>query len=158
MPEWRPVPGYPGFFASDAGVLVGPSGRSLRPMVNDEGYLYVEAKGCRPRKLRVNRAVLLAFVGQPPRGHEGRHVNGNRTDNRLSNLLWGTPKQNARDKRMHGTMACGERNGAAKLSDGQLKELLEMKPRPSLRALGKRYHVSHETIRQALERGRWSEL
>jgi DNA invertase Pin-like site-specific DNA recombinase len=47
--------------------------------------------------------VLEAFVGECPPGHECRHLNGNKTDNRVENLAWGTSAENARDRVRHGT-------------------------------------------------------
>jgi hypothetical protein len=53
------------------------------------------AAGYRPQP--VHHAVLRAFRGECPAGRECRHLNGDRTDNRLVNLAWGTPAENARD-------------------------------------------------------------
>jgi len=60
--------------------------------------------------IRVNRAVLLAHVGEPPTPeHHAAHRNGDRTDNRVSNLDWLTPKENSKDQLEHGTRVRGER-------------------------------------------------
>jgi hypothetical protein len=52
---------------------------------------------------RVHSLVLLAFVGPRPPGMECCHRNGDRTDNRLLNLRWGTASSNSFDKVRHGT-------------------------------------------------------
>jgi hypothetical protein len=45
----------------------------------------------------VHRLVLEAFVGPPPdEDIQGHHRDGRRTNNRLSNLEWLTPSENAR--------------------------------------------------------------
>ena len=49
----------------------------------------------------VHRLVLLAFLKFE--GIQARHLNGDPHDNRLSNLAWGTPAQNAQDKHHTGT-------------------------------------------------------
>lgn len=45
----------------------------------------------------VHRLVLEAFVGPCPDGQQCLHANDIGDDNRLSNLRWGTPKENAAD-------------------------------------------------------------
>jgi thymidylate synthase ThyX len=85
--------------------------------VSDQGR--VRRRGCAPRKAYVGKngydvislssggqttlrtvhsMVLEAFVGRAPAGHEARHMNDNRADARLSNLVWGTSQQNADDR------------------------------------------------------------
>src|SRR5262245_4498725 len=52
-----------------------------------------------------------------PEGMQCRHFpNRDPSDNRLDNLQWGTSKQNAADKVVHGTLALGARHGSAKLT------------------------------------------
>lgn len=46
--------------------------------------------------------VLNAFVGPPPPGFEGCHKDGDRANNALSNLYWGTRSDNQRDRVRHG--------------------------------------------------------
>lgn len=78
----------------------------LKASNNRDGYHVVTLgkEGAR-RQWRVHRLVLIAFVGQCPNGMEARHLNGNPTDNRLENLVWGTPSANGYDKVRHGTHA-----------------------------------------------------
>nr|WP_255481829.1 HNH endonuclease [Amycolatopsis sp. SID8362] len=45
----------------------------------------------------VHRAVLAAFIGPCPSGWHGCHRNQVKTDNRLENLRWDSPKGNAAD-------------------------------------------------------------
>jgi hypothetical protein len=47
--------------------------------------------------------ILLAFKGPKPKGKEGCHKNGLRSDNRIRNLYWGTRSQNIADAKRHGT-------------------------------------------------------
>lgn len=60
--------------------------------------------------------MLETFVSPRPKGMYGLHNNGDRTDNRLENLRWGTPQENADDKVKHGNSLKGELNPKAKLN------------------------------------------
>lgn len=108
---WKAIPGFDGIYeASDMGRI-----RSFSPMSrigngilrqhDCSGYLRVSLyrKGVhRPKLYLVHRMVLLAFVGECPPGQQTRHLNGNSKDNRLTNIKWGTRKENARDRLRHG--------------------------------------------------------
>lgn len=50
----------------------------------------------------VHRIVLEAFVGLRPEGMVCRHLDGNGLNNNLSNLKWGTVKENYKDMVKHG--------------------------------------------------------
>lgn len=55
-----------------------------------------------PGMAAVHRIVLEAFVGPRPKKMVCRHLDGNSLNNNLSNLKWGTPKENAQDMVKHG--------------------------------------------------------
>lgn len=50
----------------------------------------------------VHRLVLETFVGPCPPGMECRHLDGDKQNNRLDNLCWGTHQENEKDKVRHG--------------------------------------------------------
>jgi len=56
------------------------------------------------RNYFVHLMVLSMFVGPRPTPlHQARHLDGDRYNNNLSNLEWGTPKENCADRTIHGT-------------------------------------------------------
>lgn len=104
LEEWRPIPGHEGRYeVSNRGVVRSWSkqkqGQALSPGRNRDGYLQVRLV---KKTVCVHRLVLAAFVGPLPSGLVTRHLNGDRTDNRLSNLAYGTHSENARDAVAHG--------------------------------------------------------
>lgn len=129
---WRAVPGASGYEVSDYGrvrvqsrthVTANGQSRTYKARMltvspdNVSGYPRVSilVDGSRRPRL-VHRLVLSAFVGPLPRGMVSRHINGVRSDNRLANLAYGTPKENASDMQLHGTKLEGESHPAAVLS------------------------------------------
>jgi hypothetical protein len=66
------------------------------------------------KKYRVHRLVAVAFHGVSGLP-EVRHLNGDKEDNRPSNLRWGTQLDNAHDRDRHGRTVRGDLSPNAKL-------------------------------------------
>lgn len=113
--EWRPVPGWEGFYeVSNQGrarsvdrTVVASNGRkmrlrgkTLRLTANRKGYIFFNP--CRDGVLHqvfIHRAVLEAFVGPRPEGMEGCHFpDSNPANNHLENLRWDTRRENRVDQ------------------------------------------------------------
>jgi hypothetical protein len=66
---------------------------------------------------RINRLVATVFIGPPPsRVHQSAHWDGNKINNRLSNIRWATPQENSDDKLRHGTVYQGDKHDRAILT------------------------------------------
>lgn len=116
---WRPVPGYEGFYeVSDQGrvrsldrVVTSKGsakrvkGQVRRHNINWAGYHLVHlSREAQKQAVLVHRLVLEAFVGSAPEGKPfALHGNGDRADNRLENLRWGSQSENMMDSVEHGT-------------------------------------------------------
>lgn len=123
------------------------------------GYAVVNLCRDLPRQSRtkyVHRLVLEAFVGKCPRGQQTRHKDGVRNNNRLSNLAWGTQKQNEADKFEHGTMPVGEQRWNAKLKKGDVVEIRNSSL--GLLALSKIYGVHKQTIYEIRSGKSWRHI
>lgn len=115
--RWAEIPGFPQYEVSDSGQVRSKTrtiqcsnrvtvrqGKVLKPNRDSRNYLQVCLCDHTKRKTAlVHRLVLEAFVGPAPEGKEACHINGDRQDNRLENLRWGTRSENTRDKMRHGT-------------------------------------------------------
>lgn len=116
------------------------------------------------RKLSsVGRLVLLAFKGTPPRGFECCHKNGDATDNRLSNLYWGSRKDNIRDAISHGTHNCirrGDTEPFAKLTEEQVREIRRdyIPWKRPLSYFARKFHVSVDCIHDVILRRTWEQV
>lgn len=112
---WRPVLGYEGSYeVSDLGRVrsldrMSSHGRRLRGRVltalqGSGGYLQVGLhRDGEQRSALVHRLVLTSFIGPAPDGCETLHGDGDRSNNALANLKWGTRTENAQDRLRHGT-------------------------------------------------------
>lgn len=169
--EWRPVLGLEeshrvsslGRVRRLAGVAA--NGQRLGaleivPLTIPSGYQVVHllSRG-RSRRIFLHRVVLEAFVGPRPEGMVCRHLDGDKTNNSVSNLCWGTQKQNVRDSMRHGTVVRGELKSTSKLTSGQVLEIRrKLGEGATLSALGREYGVAHQTIRSIKLRKKWAWL
>ncbi len=100
---WRDIPGYEDlYWASSWGRIRGAKGiKNLREHVGRWGkYLKLDLwKNNKRRTVRVQRIVLSAFHGVPKAKDVSRHMDGNTFHNAISNLLWGTQKENKQDEK-----------------------------------------------------------
>ena len=123
-----PIKGYPDYGILSTGkVWSWKSMKYLKPHYSRKKYLRVNLyKSGKIKVCLVHRLVLEAFVGPCPKGMQGRHLNGNKEDNTLKNLKWGTSKENRADSIKHGTafFPKGEECGTAKLTE---KDVLEVR-------------------------------
>jgi len=129
---WKEIPDFPGYQASDQGRIRSNrrgSWKILKLTENSYGYFVVGPVHKRKRYLApVHRFVLLAFRGAPPEGkNQGAHLNGDKADNRLSNLIWASEKENLSHRIEHGTAPIGMKNPNAKLNPSKVKKLREMR-------------------------------
>lgn len=119
--EWRPIADHLGYEVSNLGrvrsvdrTIECGDGRTRR----FRGSLL---KGHADKRMGYHRVVLYdrslatartvhslvaeAFLGSRPEGQEVRHRNGDTSDNRATNLVYGTRSQNMQDSLEHGTHA-----------------------------------------------------
>lgn len=114
---------------------------------------------------KVHRLVLMALIGDPKEDqNETKHFNGNRDDNRLENISWGTSQENADDRIRHGTTCRGKpgRKGAshslAKLSEFDARLIYSCKGRIDVAVLAEFYKMTPEGIRQIWYRKNWPHI
>lgn len=145
-----PIKDCPKYFITKQGNVYSNHYGELRlrkAKTTKKGYREINLihKSGKQKFIRVHKIVLETFIGRCPKGWEARHLNGNRSDNRLSNLRWGTRKQNANDKRRHGTMPWGERSKLSKLNELQVR-IIRRCTDIDLICLSKYFNVSFHAI------------
>lgn len=120
--EWRAAPSAPEFEVSNLG-RIRRAGKLLKGARWTTGYIYVQTTigataPCGKRALGVHVLVCEAFHGPRPfAGAIPRHRDGVPYNNSAANLCWGTHKENAADRRLHGRDRLGVDHHGAKLID-----------------------------------------
>lgn len=117
--NWKPVPGYDRFFASDDGQIWSGAGgviKAQRGVGKRSEYraIVVYDSKCKNkdkgRPVKVHQLVALAFYGEPPSSkYTVDHINRDQSDNRASNLRWACPTAQAlnRDDALSIQRRCG---------------------------------------------------
>jgi hypothetical protein len=172
---WKIVPGFPDYEVSTHGRIRRlraarccrwPAGYIKRPYMHKDGYLrtaLTDAEG-RLRRFTVHRLVLTTFVGARPIGTECNHKNCVKSDNRLENLEWITPKENSRHAKQNGrlryTPLKGTKNGNAILTDDIVREMrrLYATGRYTTKELGLRFGVAGNTAGRAVNGTGWTHI
>ncbi len=160
---WKPVVGYEDRYeVSDLGVVRSLSGpKVMAPSPNRKGYPQLALRRGDPKSktVFVHRLVLEAFVGPRPPGMECRHLNDNPADNRLSNLAWGTRKENMADKVRNGRPFRGERVPWSKLTNDKVLEARRLyREGWEWPALAEHCGVAESTIQMAVHGHSWKHL
>jgi hypothetical protein len=128
---FREVPGFPSYFVGSDGTLWSRSRgyvagwQRIRPSANWKkqwsASLHRDGRGYRRA---ICRLIIETFIGPCPEGCEACHFpDRDSSNNNLRNLRWDTRKANSDDSLTHGTRAMGVRNGHAKLTDDDVREI-----------------------------------
>jgi hypothetical protein len=147
MARWKQIPSFPDYDVSDCG-MVKRGNKLLKQSENAKGYPRVQlSRNGKNWSRVVHSLVAEAFIGERPAGLQIRHLDGDKSNNDVSNLAYGTAAQNEADKALHGTKAIGEKNGT------------HTKPESRPRGSGHSKTVLHENdviyIKAQLDIGGW---
>lgn len=107
----------------------------------------------------IHLVVLTAFVGPRPSPEmEGCHGDGNTANNRLDNLRWDTPVNNAADRTLHGTQVKGEASNLAVLTAEKVREIKRRAEDESYTAIAADVGISRQQVSRIVKGQQWKHV
>jgi hypothetical protein len=126
---------------------------------NKAGYATTAGSG-HPTRL-VHRVVCENVHGLPPSpDHQVAHSCGKGHEGCVNprHLRWATRLENDADKIIHGTRASGERHGAAKISDADVRDIRRLALTIPQKVIAKRYGISRAGVCLIVARKTWAHV
>lgn len=166
----KEIPNFPGYYATPEGYIWsgpkkgsgGHDGKRLKHSLSHNGYCRVNLqKNGRSYGCSISRLVLETFVGPCPKGMEGCHNDGDKSNNSPGNLRWDTHSNNIKDAFKHGTKCQkGACNNASKLCTKQVNAIRELVTigQFNQREIAEFFGVRQCTISRLVTNKRWKHI
>lgn len=166
MSRLKKIEGYDNYLISDDGDVYSLNyGRlkKLSPRANKRGYLYINlCKNGKCKSARIHRLVAKYFLPDYDENLQVNHIDGNKINNKSSNLEMVTQSGNLRHAEKMGLLVHhkGEEHWCAKLSEEKVKEIRK-KYKPNIytqKMLADEYGVSRSNIKLILANKIWKDI
>jgi len=127
----KAIPNCPGYYANTEGSIFSDCKRipnqpqgliKLKQSMDSYGYLVITIRNNpKKRQGKVHRLIAQTFLPNPLSYPLVRHLDDNKQNNHISNLAWGTPRDNSSDMIKNGGSLKGTKNHEAKLNATQVQ-------------------------------------
>lgn len=164
---WKTIDRFPNYEVSNEGTVRrktggrgAVAGKELKWHTNtSSGYPDVRFTVDRKQTaIPVHRLVANAFLGDRPDGLQIRHLDGNKLNNHVDNLCYGTAKENAQDRVLHGNSFKGTKNPKNKLTVRQVNYIRYLQPSVHAWAVAEFFGINESTVYRIWNRKYWSHV
>lgn len=180
---WLPIPGYIGFYevsnlgnvrsinrliSYDSSVRTKPRMQIIKgclrvPTVKKNGYLDVALTSESKKYTHhlIHRLVAIAFVENPNHLSQVNHIDGDKKNNRYTNLEWCTPSENVKHAIKIGLRISpkGESAGGSVLTEPLVKEIRSaLELHISQRAIAAKFGIGQKTVSLISRNESWSHI
>ncbi len=120
--------GVTGYLVSESGAIYSvKSGKSkkLSTYLGKDGYMTAVMYSSNGKQVRrmVHKIVATTFLGPRADGMVCRHLDGNKLNNEIGNLAWGTVQENIDDIARHGNKYAGEKHYMVTIDDAEVERI-----------------------------------
>lgn len=173
--NWKKIEGFSLYEISDMGEIKTFNHRNkgktaiMKPALDGGGYLrtVLIRDDKKYHTVKVHRLVAQTFIPNPENKPQVNHINGIRSDNRVSNLEWNTASENVKHSFnfLNKERLMGEKNPSATLKDEQVVEIRKNyvygkkgKKGITKKELADKYGVSFSVIKRIVQNKTWKHL
>lgn len=163
MREWKLIPETENYFASRDGQImsnIGSKKKILTQWVDTRGYKRVKIViNKKSTGIGVHRLIALTFLPNPLNKEQVNHKDGNKKNNKVSNLEWNTCAENIKHawKNNLNLPLFGVKNGNSKLNDNQVYaiRLIYSLNKATLGELASIFGVHKSTVHSIVSKRNW---
>lgn len=158
---WKPLDLYKGIQVSSLGRIKKAANKSRRERILTEfpkdrdGYCR-----CSVQKLDnswtsqpVHRLVAMAFIENPDNKTVVNHIDGNRSNNSVTNLEWVTPKENVIHSFKYGVRKiCKEVPKRTILTDFQISQIDRLRTIYTVNQIAKLFNIEYQSLKNIIHK------
>lgn len=161
----KEIVGFENYKATLDGDIINENGKVLKGHIDKDGYRQILLYNNKKRKyFRQHRLVLRAFCPiENEHLYQVNHIDGNKLNNKLSNLEWVTPSENIRHSFMMGMSSqTGSKNAMPKLTEEDVIKIREIYIKGDKNfgvcALARMFNVTHSVISRIVNGKGWTHV
>lgn len=165
---WKDVVDFEGFYrVSNLGRVMSikfNKEKILKPSLERYYKIVLKNKGLK-KTAKVHRLVAIAFIPNPENKPQVNHINGIKTDNRLTNLEWVTSSENcihAMVTKLYVNKGCknkyGENHPASKITNDTVLRIRELKSSLSVSEIASMFGLKYKNVYSILSRTTWKHI